>query len=1153
MKQRYYVYLSLCLLATLPAIASSWYVRPGGKGSKTGADWNNSVDFSSALNGGIAVAAGDTIWVSGEATYTSTINVTKSGTVVSPIYIKRVKSTDSVPTAAAGWSSTFDAQVLVHPPNGGIPVMWYSSPGSYLYFDGRQDRGMTFYIDPSTGVYQYGGAIFFYILTAPAGNITFTNIEMMGASSGDTLVNRPVENYYDCGFSIDSASWAGGSAVSNILLTNCRLHGNQEQMCLYGAQNITFTNCLIYDNVASGPTHANLLESGNCSGILYINCNIWNWQIEGFRLYNSGYGSFTVAGCIMHDPYNVASTVARCFENDSTFSGGPVCVLNNTFCNIATSVLGVYSSSGSPSPSGGCTNNLYVNCSSATPFWGTPSHELVNPSTSVMANYQAENNTSPMTDFSIVSTVGSGYPRNAAVTLAAQYSIDMLGDVRGSDGVWDIGAIEYSTGGGCTAPSISQSPTSQTNAVGASPTYTVLATGTTNLYQWSSNGTNIPGATTASLTLNNVQLSNNGETLFCGVTNGCGYAVSATATNYVVASPVININLSSLAFGDWATQTVSSLPVRVWNSGSGVLSGLASTATPFTISNGTYNLSSGQTQTVYVLFSPTANAYSSGTVTFSGGVGVTIPVTGWGEFVQPVSNLQTKLGTVTGGFIFTNNVMFQTNDNSGSPGAGGICHLMFNSTTNGSISFLWRTLAPGQANNSFYVAMNRLPVDPGDTSDLNTNSSWITQAIAIRGNSTNAAPTGATDQYPTNLFSIVASNNVLVIEGREPYTFLSNLWVNVPASCTAPVITQNPSSTGVPVGSAATFTVGATGTSLQYQWLLSGSSISGATAISYTKSNCQLSDSGDSFSVWVSNSCGVVTSSAATLTVTNTGPACVAPVITQNPANQTVSQGQSASFGISATGTTNQYQWLLAGVPIASATTVSYAKVNCQPSDSGDQFSCWASNSCGVVTSTVATLTVTYPAPVITTQLTNQSAFQGQTLTYVVGASGSLLAYQWYWNGSVIAAATASSYTTPTLQITNNGDQYFCAVTNAGGLVNSATAIQTVGAISTQPQPQTTTNGGSATFTVVVTSSISPTYQWLWNNSVIGGATASSFTTNSVPQSAGGSSASVLVSLGTDTIQSQQATLTVNAPQTNSVTVIINIGGRPVTIGPASF
>jgi sugar lactone lactonase YvrE len=82
-----------------------------------------------------------------------------------------------------------------------------------------------------------------------------------------------------------------------------------------------------------------------------------------------------------------------------------------------------------------------------------------------------------------------------------------------------------------------------------------------------------------------------------------------------------------------------------------------------------------------------------------------------------------------------------------------------------------------------------------------------------------------------------------------------------------PVITAQPAALTVNTGSAATFTVAATGAS-SYQWERNDQAIAGANAASYTLSPATSANNGDSFTVMVTNAGGSVTSAAAVLRVT---------------------------------------------------------------------------------------------------------------------------------------------------------------------------------------------------------------------------------------------------------------------------------------------
>jgi hypothetical protein len=87
--------------------------------------------------------------------------------------------------------------------------------------------------------------------------------------------------------------------------------------------------------------------------------------------------------------------------------------------------------------------------------------------------------------------------------------------------------------------------------------------------------------------------------------------------------------------------------------------------------------------------------------------------------------------------------------------------------------------------------------------------------------------------------------------------------------------------------------------------------------------------------------------------------AAVAPTITTQPANQTVTVGQTATFSVTATGTAPlTYQWQKNGTAINGATATTYTTPATVLADSGAQFSVTVSNAVGNTPSNSATLTV---------------------------------------------------------------------------------------------------------------------------------------------------------------------------------------------------
>jgi hypothetical protein len=183
------------------------------------------------------------------------------------------------------------------------------------------------------------------------------------------------------------------------------------------------------------------------------------------------------------------------------------------------------------------------------------------------------------------------------------------------------------------------------------------------------------------------------------------------------------------------------------------------------------------------------------------------------------------------------------------------------------------------------------------------------------------------------------------------------------------------------------------------------------------------------------------------LTVAPSNP--VRPTITIQPANQTVSVGQTATFSVVASGTPSlSYQWQENSMNIPGATSSSYTTPATMAKDNGATFAVKVTNAAGSVTSASATLTVTgigSSAITITTQPVSQSVTIGQTATFSVSAtSGTLpLSYQWQKNG-MNTAATTSTYTTPATTIHDGGEKFTVVVSNTAGSVTSSPATLTV-------------------------------------------------------------------------------------------------------------
>ncbi|MFN8359353.1 MAG: immunoglobulin domain-containing protein [Candidatus Kapaibacterium sp.] len=207
-----------------------------------------------------------------------------------------------------------------------------------------------------------------------------------------------------------------------------------------------------------------------------------------------------------------------------------------------------------------------------------------------------------------------------------------------------------------------------------------------------------------------------------------------------------------------------------------------------------------------------------------------------------------------------------------------------------------------------------------------------------------------------------------------------------------PFVSKNPRDTTVCSGTAAQFTVEASGKGLTYQWRKDGKKIDNATGVQFVIPAVTTGELG-SYDVVVTNSCGQTTASAPALLKTRESVA-----ITSQPRDTSVQANLSISFSVTATGTGARYQWLKNGAPRANDTLSTLTLAGVKLSDSG-KYSCSVKNACGQIESAAAKLTVTPPpagaalalsASVADFGCTKVKTTQEKTLTNIVFNGGGL-------------------------------------------------------------------------------------------------------------------------------------------------------------------
>jgi hypothetical protein len=168
-----------------------------------------------------------------------------------------------------------------------------------------------------------------------------------------------------------------------------------------------------------------------------------------------------------------------------------------------------------------------------------------------------------------------------------------------------------------------------------------------------------------------------------------------------------------------------------------------------------------------------------------------------------------------------------------------------------------------------------------------------------------------------------------------------------------------------------------------------------------------------------------------------------APAITLQPQGQTNVVGSVVMLSVEATGTTPlHYQWRRNSANLAGKTNSILVFTNLQSGNAGN-YTVVVTNVAGSLTSAVAVVRVVL-VPSLTAQPASREVLRGFPVTFSVAASGtSPLAYQWYYNGSILPDQTNSLLTLPTVNDFNAGN-YSATVINPYGAVTSQVARLTV-------------------------------------------------------------------------------------------------------------
>ena len=427
-------------------------------------------------------------------------------------------------------------------------------------------------------------------------------------------------------------------------------------------------------------------------------------------------------------------------------------------------------------------------------------------------------------------------------------------------------------------------PVDQSATTGQDVTFTIAAIGGPTLaLQWQSSPdgatwTDIPGATTATLTLNAVTNDMDGTYYRCIAAGSLGAATSNAARLTINAIPSITMQPmvqtvtpgENVTFAIAATGNMLTYQWACYPNGSGVGTWISG-ATDATLTLYAVTDDMDGTRYTCVVTNPLGKATSTS-------VRLTVST----DPVAPrVTEPQSANQTTTAG----QNVTFLVGV-SGNP----------------SPTLQWQSSPDG---------MTWTDISGATALTLTLNAVTVTMnGMQYRCHATNSA--GGAYNYPYITLTVIG----------------------------APLITTQPADQSTTAGQTATLTATATGNPAPtYQWQKNGTDIPGATSASYTITNAQQTDAG-SYTVVVTNSLGSVTSNAATLTVTAAPPAYTTITITLDPQNGAVSPTtttatQNSPYGTLPTPTRDGYTfagwWTSAngaGTQILATTTVPATATN---------------------------------------------------------------------------------------------------------------------------------------------------------------------------------------------------------------------------------
>ena len=649
---------------------------------------------------------------------------------------------------------------------------------------------------------------------------------------------------------------------------------------------------------------------------------------------------------------------------------------------------------------------------------------------------------------------------------------------------------------------ITAQPQAQAIAIGQTAFFSVMAEGTTNItYQWLKNGVAISGATSRTFTTPILALVDDGALYQVDVANivGVQRSNSAQARVYaapVVAAPPVDVTLYEGSSAAFSVTITSVAPVSYqWYRNGVVISGATTriyNTAPVTNEN--------EGDAYSVVATNLAGVATAGPAVVHINARLPQIITGFNALSSVALGTTNPVLTGVQGGASGNRVYF-TSSNSAVAWMNGPTVMMVGVGTT--------QITAHQDGSALYApapsVTQSLTVTKGTqiiTFGEPHSQPFGVQPFTLSAQASSGLPvvfsiqSGPATITDANLMSLTGTGSVVIAanqSGNANYESAPTVVRTLVVESTPPIITRQPRDVSAPVGDAITMSVEVSNAqSAQYQWYRNGVAISGASAATYVGVSPAVETS-DIYRVEISNLVGTTVSANARVQ-----GVILAPTIVTHPQNTAIFANQPATFSVVARGSAPlTYQWFRAGVLVPNATASTWTTSPVTTADEGVAVHVVVTNTAGSAISNMAYVRVN-ALPRLVRQPLDVIINAGQPVTFSVEVDSTLaVAYQWTRNGVSISGANAPSYRLSSTTMSDNGAVFQVAVTNQLGTTTSALAtLQVVLAAPTITQQPINVVIASLSeevaFTVVASSPIAQSYQWLRNGEMILFATSAS-------------------------------------------------------------